>query len=309
MSLDRESTHLLIVTPVKDEIDIIEAMVESVLQQTVRFREWVILDDGSIDGTRDVLRRLAASVPSVSLIQLSGGPDRRLDRHLTRLVERGLDEAKAQDWLYWAKLDADVLLAPDYFERILDGFADDPKLGIASGSAKLPGRSGRWRTEWTPDYFPLGMARVYRRACWTDIGGFTGGRHFDIIDVYAARYRGWHTVSLPETTARLLRRVDAAMPGRLRRRFEAGRDLFSIGYLPAYFFLRATRSMWDEQPQVLAGWAMMCGYLLGAAKKEQQVDDELFQFVRREQRSLLGFERLLQYWRARVGGGSTGSSG
>ena len=308
MALDRESDHLLIVTPVKDEINTIEAMVESVLRQSVRFREWVILDDGSTDGTRDVLRSLTASVPSVKLIQLSEGPDRRLGRHVTSLVERCLDEAQAVDWLYWAKLDADVLLAPDYFERILDGFADDPKLGIASGIAKLPGRSGTWRAEWTPDYFPLGMARLYRRACWTDIGGYTGGRHFDIIDVYAARYRGWHTANFPETAARLLRRVDAAMPGQLRRRFEAGRDLYSIGYLPAYFFLRAMRSMWDERPPVLAGWAMMSGYLLGAAKPVQQVDEELFRFVRREQRSLLRFARLLQYWRARVGGGRTGSS-
>ena len=32
------------------------------------------------------------------------------------------------------KLDADVSLEPDYFERLLAAFAADPQLGIASGT-------------------------------------------------------------------------------------------------------------------------------------------------------------------------------
>jgi len=281
------------------------SMAQSVLQQTRGFQEWIILDDGSTDGTSAVLSELEASVPTITVHRLTDTRPNELGQRVSSLVQHGLQRAANQNWDYWAKLDADLLLAPDYFECLLAAFANDPGLGIASGRALLPGRSDTWRAEWTPDYFPLGMARIYRRACWSDIGGYVADRHFDIIDVYSARHKGWRTASVPETHAKLLRRVGARVEGRLGRRLDAGHGLYGIGYLPAYFLLRAVRSMWDEQPPVLAALAMMCGYLRGALRRTRLVDVDLFHFVRREQRSLVRAENLIRYWHERTGSRST----
>ena len=298
---DRNPSRLLVVTPIKDEIQIVERMVESVLRQTTPFLEWVLVDDGSTDGTGEFLQTLAASTASVTLVPKTDRSDRRVGRHVASVVEQGLAKAHSADWHYWAKIDADLVLAPDYFEQILARLKADPRLGIASGKALLPGRAGTWRNEWTPEYYPLGMARIYRRECWLDIGGYRGDRHFDIVDVYEARLRGWRTVSIPETHAMLLRRVEARMPGQLRRRFEAGSDLYAIGYHPGYFLLRAARSMWDERPLGLAGFAMACGYVRGAMLGVREVGDELFQFVRQDQRRMLKVDRVLSYARVRLG--------
>ena len=47
----------LIVTPVKNEASRIGATLQSVMRQTVKPREWIIIDDFSTDGTADIIRR------------------------------------------------------------------------------------------------------------------------------------------------------------------------------------------------------------------------------------------------------------
>lgn len=292
--------ELVLITPVKDEIETIQRMVESVLQQTVPPQEWVIIDDGSTDGTRELLQSLAASASSIKLLALPPSQGRSLGGRVVSLIERGLENLTADDWTHWAKVDADLVLAPHYFERILGRFETEPELGIASGKPLLPAGAGSWRAHWTPDSYPLGMARIYRRACWNDIGGLMRGRQFDIVDVYTARFKGWQTASLGETSVRLLRRVDARMPHPLRRRKETGADLYAIGYHPAYFLMRAARIALEERPFLLTGLAMLWGYLGAAIRGERKVAADLFRFVRGEQRRMVTSRQLLHYLKEKI---------
>ena len=52
----------IIVTPVKDEEEYIELTIKSVINQTVRPAEWIIVDDGSIHNTKKIIE--AYSSPS-----------------------------------------------------------------------------------------------------------------------------------------------------------------------------------------------------------------------------------------------------
>ena len=56
-----------------------------------------------------------------------GAPDRAR-------APRGRRRARADPPDVVVNVDADVSFEPDYFERLLDAFAADPALGIASGS-------------------------------------------------------------------------------------------------------------------------------------------------------------------------------
>src|SRR5215472_8640697 len=47
----------VLITPVRDEVRFIELTIKSVVAQTVRPLKWVIVSDGSTDGTDDIVSK------------------------------------------------------------------------------------------------------------------------------------------------------------------------------------------------------------------------------------------------------------
>src|SRR5690242_13955071 len=59
----------IIVTPARDEAKNIEATIESVACQTITPLRWVIVDDGSLDGTAEIAQRRAGAYPWISVLR------------------------------------------------------------------------------------------------------------------------------------------------------------------------------------------------------------------------------------------------
>jgi glycosyltransferase involved in cell wall biosynthesis len=109
------------------------AAVESVLRQTHRDFELVIVDDGSTDGTPHLLRRYA-------------GRDGRLRvlTHANMGMGRSLNEALDTLETEWvARLDADDEMLPDRLERQLAFVARHPDLSVAATLVNYVNASGR----------------------------------------------------------------------------------------------------------------------------------------------------------------------
>ena len=67
----------VLITPARNEVAFIEQTIQSVLVQTAPPRRWVIVSDGSSDGTDDVVRKYAARHPWIELVHI---PERS-ERH------------------------------------------------------------------------------------------------------------------------------------------------------------------------------------------------------------------------------------
>src|SRR6185295_9849852 len=67
----------VLVTAARNEAEFIELTIQSVVAQTVRPLKWVIVSDGSTDGTDEIVRRHAADHPWIELVTM---PPRR-ERH------------------------------------------------------------------------------------------------------------------------------------------------------------------------------------------------------------------------------------
>ncbi|MFN6045121.1 MAG: glycosyltransferase family 2 protein, partial [Verrucomicrobiota bacterium] len=61
------STDYVLVTPVKNEEQSIGKTIEAVVAQTIRPVEWVIANDGSTDGTSEIVRAYLQDHPWIRL--------------------------------------------------------------------------------------------------------------------------------------------------------------------------------------------------------------------------------------------------
>lgn len=110
--------RVTVITASYNSAEFIEHTVRSVLQQTLTDFEYIIVDDGSTDGTPDLLRRLAASDPRLRLVfrsTPSGGPTVPKNLALSMVTSP-----------YVCLLDHDDYYAPQRLQRLVQGLDDHP---------------------------------------------------------------------------------------------------------------------------------------------------------------------------------------
>src|SRR5437899_1699160 len=117
MSLSQKNqTRYVVITPARDEAQHIAETIQSVVQQTSRPTEWVIVDDGSTDGTGKIIERFAAQHSWITVLHLSNRGVRENASGVMHAFHYAYHALKASEWDFIVKLDGDVSLNPDYFE-------------------------------------------------------------------------------------------------------------------------------------------------------------------------------------------------
>src|ERR1700730_14135112 len=99
-------TYVLI-TPARNEAQFIELTIRSVVTQTVRPLRWIIVSDGSTDGTDDIVRKYTRDYPWIQLVRM---PERR-ERHFAGKVHAfnsGYERLRDLGYDVIANLDGDI---------------------------------------------------------------------------------------------------------------------------------------------------------------------------------------------------------
>jgi len=179
------------------------------------------------------------------------------------------------------KLDADVSMEPDYFERLLEAFADDVKLGMASG-AELVEENGVWvKRHQARETVVWGPVRAYRTDCLPDVLPLEERMGWDAIDEFKANVRGWRTCTLHDIEYRHHRREGERDGARVRFWTTEGSAAYFMGYRPSYLFFRSLFRA-SQEPAALA---MLAGYAAAAIKREDRLSDpEAVEYLRSQQR-------------------------
>lgn len=94
--------------------------IESVLTQSFRDFEFLVLDDGSRDGSAAIIRRYAAADPRIR-------PIMRENRGLVASLNQLIAEARAP---LIARMDDDDICLPDRFERQVNFLGENPDYGV-----------------------------------------------------------------------------------------------------------------------------------------------------------------------------------
>ena len=268
--------RLLIISPVKDEARYLSRTIATVAAQTVRPALWVIVDDGSSDDTGAIAEEAARRHDWIRVLHRPAGTARRVGPGVVEAFYAGLAEVDLGEYDYVCKLDGDLELPADYFETLYRRFDADPTLGTASGKAHVP-VDGRYVLERSGDQFSVGLAKLYRRECFRQIGGFVREVMWDGIDCHRCRMLGWKAVSYPEAglAVKHLRLMGSSHKSVYHGRLRWGRGQFFMGTHPLYILaVSAYRTL--ERPWILGGLCILAGYVQAAVLARPRYDDAAF---------------------------------
>lgn len=215
-----------IIVPVHNEAAVIARTVRSLAASRYPYGEVIVVDDGSTDGTADVVASLR--LPQVRLL-------RRQQAGKAAALNTGIAHASCD---IIVTVDGDTVFAPHTLAELVRPLAE-PDVGAVSGNAKVGNRRrlvGLWQhLEYVLvfnlerrmlDYLDAmptvpGAVSAYRRSALADVGGLSADTIAEDTELTMALARaGWRIVY--EQHASAWTQAPATVPALARQRFRWG---------------------------------------------------------------------------------------
>jgi glycosyltransferase involved in cell wall biosynthesis len=287
---DKLPSYVLI-TPARNEVVYIERTIRSVIAQTILPVRWVIVSDGSTDGTDEVARMYAAQNDWIELVR----QPERTERHFAGKVDAfnaGYARVKDLEYEVVGNLDADISFDEDYFAFLMSKFAENPRLGVGG----TPFREGNATYDYRFNSIEhvSGACQMFRRECFEAIGGYrpvrSGG--IDLIALLSARAKGWQTRTFTEKVCVHHRKMDSAKHTGISERLYRGRMDYLLGSHSVWEVFRSVYQM-KNRPYIVGGVLIFVGYLWTMLRRvERTMPEELIELRRKDQ-----MQRLKEFFR------------
>jgi len=177
--------------------------IESILAQTYTDFELIVVDDGSEDGTAEVIREYAARDERLRFLQLAN------NRGQYAAVNRGLAEARGE---YITRMDSDDISLPRRLEIQLDYLQANPDIGVVGAQRiqvdenlkplrdiNFPLRHAHIVISLFLSGWSIGGAEaVFRREALAGLGGFNSRVILGDLDLYCRMVERARFANVPE---------------------------------------------------------------------------------------------------------------
>jgi len=121
--------------------------IESILNQTFKDFEFIIINDGSTDNTAKIVRKYANHDKRIKFI------DNKNNRGIVAVLNQGLDLCTGK---YIARMDSDDISLPERLEKQVEYMDEHHECGVVGAAIKLFGaKSGIWRNASSVKLFDL----------------------------------------------------------------------------------------------------------------------------------------------------------
>jgi glycosyltransferase involved in cell wall biosynthesis len=278
-----ETSKYVIITPARNEAQFIELTLKSVLGQTILPLKWVIVSDGSTDGTDEIVKKCTSDIPWIEMVRM---PERQERDFAGKVHAFNAGYARVKELRYEVivSLDADISFDADYFSFLFGKLTADPTLGLV-GTPFQEASGQTYDYRFVSIEHVSGACQVFRRECFEAIGGYLPVKRgsIDHIAVITARMKGWKTQTFTEKVCLHHREMGTAQRSVLVSRFKLGMKDYAVGNHPLWELFRTAHQM-RMPPRGFGGLALGTGYFWALLRRvERPVSRELVDFHRREQ--------------------------
>ena len=293
--------RIAVITPAHNEAERIAGLVASVRSQTLTPVRWVVVDDGSTDGTAGIVRAAATDLPWVEVVRRSVDSTRSFSSK-AHAVAAGREALGDLEFDYLACLDADIRLEPTYLSEIARRLGADPRLGVTGGVYAHP-VGDHLVVDRPPEHHVPDPSQVFRADVFDDIGGYWPLPHggVDTAANVAARMRGWTTRSWADLLVTHDRRMGTG-GGRhpVVAEYHKGMQDHDLGADPLFELGKLVGRLL-RPPRVLGSLARLAGYVRDALRPGgPTVGCEFVRFARAEQRRRMRTAVTLRLSRTRT---------
>lgn len=187
-------SNIALITPLKDEYDSIERLINSIQSQTLQIHTWIIVENDSTDGSKEKLDEVKKinNVLFFKVINLSfKNKAYQLGFKYSTIVNYGFkclveNNAKYAELDYIGILDSDCFPEKQYFEKLISFMSADESIGISSG--RLVFEDGALHK--VNQNHVRGSGRLWNKKCFDD-AGYIIGMSADSLSTAKAILKGW----------------------------------------------------------------------------------------------------------------------
>ena len=196
-----------VIIPAHNEEAFLAETLNSVINQSLLPKKVVIVNDNSTDDTQQIINQFSSKYSYLASLKIDTNPDHIPGSKVIYAFNQGLKEVDdAYDFI--VKLDADVILPENYFEKIAFIFAGHPEVGIAGGFIYEQSSSGEWKLNHPMNKKHVrGAIKSISKSCFKSIGGFKTAMGWDTVDELLAQFNGFEIYTDPELKVKHLRPV------------------------------------------------------------------------------------------------------
>ncbi len=217
-----------IVIPAHNEAAFLSDTLTSVLQQTLAPKKVIVVNDNSTDNTEEIIDHFSSKNSFFEKVNTQSSQEHMPGSKVVNAFNKGLEKL-GDDYDFLVKLDADIILPPDYFKEIARTFKEQPKVGIAGGFAYEQEADGSWKLNHPMNKDHVrGAFKAYTKACFTAIGGLKSAMGWDTVDELLARFHGFEIHTNDALKAKHLRPLGDAYNAKAK--LLQGKAMFRLRY-------------------------------------------------------------------------------
>lgn len=216
-----------VVIPAYNEAVNIGQMLQSLAEQTILPAKAVVVDDNSVDETPKIISDFAEQHTWLNTISRKSN-----NVHMpgSKVIQAFLEGYQTfdNDYDIIVKLDADLILPPDYFEKIIAVFQQNKKAGIVGGFAYIQNNNTWILENLTSKDHVRGAFKAYRKGCFVQIGRLKPAMGWDTVDELLAKFYGWEVVTIPGLKVKHLKPTGKSYTKEVR--LKQGEAFYTLGY-------------------------------------------------------------------------------
>nr|WP_298003532.1 glycosyltransferase family A protein [uncultured Flavobacterium sp.] len=266
------------VIPTYNEERFIAQTLTSLVNQTVMPNKIVVVNDNSTDKTATIVTDFANKHSNITQI-LNKSENKHLPgSKVIRAFYKGFETLDDSNDII-VKLDADLILPNNYFERIIEMFHKDLQIGMVGGFAYIE-KNGEWILENLTDKDHIrGAFKAYRKECFSQIGGLKPAMGWDTVDELLCRFYNWKIITLEDLKVKHLKPTGAIYDKSAR--YKQGEAFYTLGYGFLITTIAGLKLAWRKQKPLLFVDYLKGYFKAKSTKKPLLVTNEQAKFIRK----------------------------